>query len=169
MTCPTTINRRTPARHTAVCVMAVLLAVAIATLPCTAAPVSPRYAIGASLIAPTGIDFRVQGKRDAMEFAAGWNINGSRYYIHGDYLMQYFRISSDKEFSGRFYWYHGPGLYLAGDNATLALGFRYVLGMEYLFRGAPIELYFNIAPALQLAPSTAFGIFPALGVRFTFQ
>jgi hypothetical protein len=33
-----------------------------------------------ALIAPTGIDFRVQGKRDAMEFAAGWNINGSRYY-----------------------------------------------------------------------------------------
>ena len=61
------------------------------------------------------------------------------------------------------------GLYLAGDNVTLALGFRYVLGMEYLFRGAPIEMYFNIAPALQLAPSTAFGIFPALGVRFTFQ
>ena len=53
------------------------------------------------------------------------------------------------------------------DNDTL-VGIRLPVGVSYLFKDAPVDLFGEIAPILDVVPETDFGWGAALGARFYF-
>lgn len=50
------------------------------------------------------------------------------------------------------------------DNDAV-IGFRIPVGMSYIFEEAPLDLFLELAPSLNLAPSTDLEMNGALGIR----
>jgi hypothetical protein len=68
---------------------------------------------------------------------------------------------------GRLPLYYGIGgrLVLRGDGEDLGLGARVPLGAGYIFEEAPVELFLEVVPVLELAPDTDLDMDAALGAR----
>lgn len=73
-------------------------------------------------------------------------------------------------------WYVGPGAHLGFWNTNYRNDHDYggtffgvdgVLGLDYKFNGAPIDLSLDIQPELSI-PNGGFDIWGGLGIRFTF-
>lgn len=73
-------------------------------------------------------------------------------------------------------WYVGPGAHIGFWNSNYRSDHDYggaffgidgVLGLDYKFNGAPIDLSLDIQPELSI-PDGGFGIWGGLGIRFTF-
>jgi hypothetical protein len=68
---------------------------------------------------------------------------------------------------GRLPWYYGiGGRVVTGDKAVL--GVRIPLGLVYELASDPIDLFVEIVPVLDVAPSTGFRLNGAIGGRFWF-
>jgi hypothetical protein len=48
------------------------------------------------------------------------------------------------------------------------MGVRFPFGLNYIFEKQPLEVFYEIAPILDLVPSTKFGLNSAVGVRYFF-
>lgn len=68
-------------------------------------------------------------------------------------------------------WYVGPGAHLGfynhHDNESVFLGLDGVLGLDYKFNKAPINLSLDVQPAIDI-PDGSFNIWGGLSIRFTF-
>ena len=139
-----------------------------------------RFGLGIILGEPTGISAKLwTSNRTALDFGLGWSLGGdriskydgyytgeSRVHFHMDYLWHSFDAIRSSE---RFPLYYGVGGRIntgAGYKSSAAV--RGVLGILWLPRRTPIDVFFELVPALQLAPSTGFGIDAGLGVRYFF-
>jgi hypothetical protein len=139
------------------------------------------FGLGVIVGEPTGLSAKLwTSDRTAFDFGLGWSSGGDRigrydgYYdggtrvhFHMDYLWHSFDAIRSTE---RFPIYYGIGGRVntgAGYNSSLAV--RGVLGIAWLPRGTPIDLFLEVAPSLQLTSSTGFGIDAGLGVRYYFQ
>jgi len=49
------------------------------------------------------------------------------------------------------------------------LGLRLPVGLTYLFDGAPVDLFLEAVPSLDLLPGTSFDLDAALGARYWFN
>jgi hypothetical protein len=115
---------------------------------------------------------------NALDFGLGWSVGGdrinyngrydggSRVHFHMDYLWHWFDAIHSSE---RFPLYTGVGGRIntgAGYDASAAV--RGVLGIAWLPRQTPIDVFIELVPSLQIVPSTGFGIDAGLGARFFF-
>ena len=78
-------------------------------------------------------------------------------------------------------WYVGPGVHLGiynndnnnnpndGNDSGTYIGIDGVLGLDYKFTGAPINLSLDWQPSIELGPNRGFyGAWGGLGIRYTF-
>lgn len=97
----------------------------------------------------------------------GFRVTGL-YEIHGDI--------SDIE---GFKWYVGPGAHIGVyndnyyhghqyNNGALSLGVDGVVGLEYKFRDAPIQISVDIQPYVDLLSHPYIDVWGGVGVRYTF-
>jgi hypothetical protein len=119
---------------------------------------------------PTGISYRAWlGSSNAMDFAVGWSFNtknNDNFDIHGAYL---FGRKSDIRIEGyRLPWYFGPGGRIKLGEKDIILGFRFPFGLYYKFRTVPFSMFFELAPGLNITPSTDFDITGGIGFRYIF-
>lgn len=126
------------------------------------------FGLGIVLGEPTGISAKLwTGSANAFDFAAAWSFKGDGHLLlQADYVWHSFdliRVSS-----GRLPLYYGIGgrVILADDPL---LGIRIPLGLNYQFSSAPVDIFAEIAPILDLIPSTDFDLGGGLGVRFWFN
>ncbi len=91
---------------------------------------------------------------------------GTIFRLHGDVLFHNFnRIESTEEFPV----YYGVGAYLSsGGGGDDIFGARAVLGLEYIVQQAPLDLFFELAPMVQLKPSVGIGVGASIGARYYF-
>lgn len=126
--------------------------------------------VGLGLIVgePTGISFKYwTGSTTAFDAALAWSfIDEGAFHIHGDYIFHNMRLISVPEGLLPFYYGIGARLKTADDTK---LGIRVPLGLAYLFKSAPVDIFLEIVPILDLTPKTDFGINAALGARYFFQ
>jgi hypothetical protein len=117
---------------------------------------------------PTGISFKYwTGSTTAFDAALAWSFTDeSAFHIHGDYLFHNMRLISVPE--GMLPFYYGIGARIKTANKT-KLGIRVPLGLTYLFQSAPIDIFLEIVPILDLTPKTDFAINAALGARYFFK
>ncbi len=149
--------------------MLILLLLLIAL--CAAVSCAQRRGFGLGVIVgePTGISFKdwLNGKT-AIDGAIAWSFeHESSFHIHADYLIHAF---DEFETTQSVPLYYGIGGRLKTSNGGDArLGLRGVVGIGYLFREAPIDLFFEIAPILDVAPRTELSVNGGFGARYFFR
>lgn len=115
---------------------------------------------------PTGLSLKSwTSSTNAFDVGLAWSIGRhDAVSIHSDYLWHRFGVFEELE-QGWLPVYYGIGgrIVLAEDDAVL--GARIPLGINYLFEESPIGLFFEIAPVINLIPSTDFDVNGGVGVR----
>lgn len=116
---------------------------------------------------PTGLSAKMwTSERTAIDAAVAWSFVGSGWlHIHADFLMHNFDLINVSE--GSLPVYFGVGAYL-GLASDLGLGARVPVGLAYHFEGAPVEVFFELAPGLALLPEIKFYIGGGIGARYYF-
>jgi len=138
------------------------------------------FGLGVIIGQPTGISAKLwTSSVNAFDFGLGWSIGGARigksaeYYsggnrvhFHMDYLWHSFEAIRSSE---RFPLYYGIGGRVNGGGGyDGSLAVRGVIGIAWFPHNTPVDVFLELAPSLQLAPSTGFGIDAGIGARYFF-
>jgi hypothetical protein len=117
---------------------------------------------------PTGISFKAWlNSRHAFDLALAWTVErNDALHIHGSYLYHNNNFFSPKR--GRMPLYYGIGGRVKAREDRTTVGVRIPFGFEYLFEGAPLGLFLEVAPILDLTPNTELDINSGVGIRFYF-
>lgn len=141
------------------------------------------FGLGLVIGDPTGVSWKawLSGDR-ALQGAVAWSLGGhGAFQTHVDYLFHDNDLIHVNK--GRMSLYYGPGARIRvwGDDrhwhggrwhdsdSRLDLAARIPVGLDYGSAGAPIDVFFEIAPVLALVPSTYFDFDFGLGARFWFR
>ncbi len=125
------------------------------------------FGLGVIVGDPTGLSFKLwQSKNTAIDAAVGWWL-GSYIDMHIDYLIHNFKIIKLRE--GSMPLYFGIGAFGGASGSSGDLGVRVPFGMSYLFSDAPIDIFLEVAPSLNVLPGMWFTLQWGLGARFYFQ
>jgi len=138
----------------------------VVALVLSAGPVSVKaegMGLGIILGEPTGLSGKMwTGGNTAVDGAAAWSFgdNGA-LHLHADYL---FHKNDLLEFASLYYGL-GARVKLTDD---VQVGIRIPFGLVHNLESAPIDIFLEIVPGLNLIPETNFGINGGLGARFYF-
>lgn len=155
-----------------------IVAVAVVTSVVIGASQAGAGGFGAGIMVgePTGLTFKqwMQHSR-AVDFAAAWSFaDETAVHMHMDYL---YHVPGPPEIDIPGLLFHfgvGGRIKLVEDDddkddeADNRLGVRLPLGLDYLFARSHLELYFEVAPLLDLAPSTDLRVNGGVGLRYYF-
>ena len=124
--------------------------------------------IGVILGEPTGLSAKQWlSAEHAIDAAVAWSFsNDTRIQVHGDYLYHRVHFFNADEYEGRIPFYFGIGgraIFGEDDNT---IGARFPLGIGKTLDNAPVELFLEIVPILDVAPDTDFDLNGAIGVRY---
>ncbi len=126
------------------------------------------FGLGIVVGEPTGISGKYWTSRTtALDGAVAWSFNheGS-FYIHADFLKHHFDIIDVTEGQMPLYYGVGGKVVLAEDGI---LGVHVPLGIAYMFETAPLDIFLEIRPGLNLLPATQFDMSGGIGVRYYFD
>jgi hypothetical protein len=159
----------------------ILVASTISMVPCMvfAAGAFEGIGVGAIVGEPTGISVKKWlSPTRAVDFAAAWSFSeNDSLELHGDYLFHDFTLLKPQGIKGRMPVYTGLGVRVklrdsgnsGGRNAhDNLIGVRVPIGISYLFGDAPVDLFGELVPILDLAPDSRFDINLAFGARLYF-
>lgn len=131
-----------------------------------------KNAIGGRFGTANGISFKTALKSNAMlELIGNFRSNNSYDYFQVTGLYEVYNPINGAE---GLNWFYGGGATIGsvkakGFDGDVYLGANGVLGLDYKFNGAPINLSLDWIPTLRLTPNTNFYSGDVgLGVRFTF-
>jgi len=128
------------------------------------------FGLGIVIAGPTGLSANYfYEKQKSLAMAVGWGhsdvqVHVDHLWYRGD-LIVVDRVPIDV--------YMGLGLHLHTidkkykDDET-QIGVRVPVGVSYIFRKIPVQLFGELAPALILVEESAFNIDIALGIRYYF-
>ena len=125
--------------------------------------------LGMILGEPTGVSFKhwVSGKT-AIDAALAWSFAGpgDDIHIHADYLWHTPLRSSDPAVR-RTSFYIGAGGRVRFENDS-RFGARVPFGLVHFIKDAPLDIFVEVAPILDLAPVTELSINGGIGLRYFF-
>jgi len=138
------------------------------------------FGLGVIIGEPTGISAKVwTSSVNAFDFGLGWSIGGDRvgnykgYYnggtrihFHMDYLWHSFEAIHSSERLPLYYGFGGRINSGAGYDGSVAV--RGVFGIAWLPHKAPVDIFLELVPSLQLTSSTGFSIDAGVGARYFF-
>ena len=122
------------------------------------------FGIGIILGDPTGLSAKLYtGCNNAFDFAAAWSFKGDGHLLlQADYVWH---SSLSRTSSGMFALYYGiGGRIIFSDDPNV--GVRIPVGIDYIFSNAPVDIFLEVVPVLDLIPSTDFDLNGGIGVRF---
>jgi len=124
--------------------------------------------LGIILGQPTGVSFKAWTARNqAVDVAVAWAFDREEaVHVHADYLFHNFRLFDVEK--GQFVLYYGIGGRIKAESRT-RFGLRIPIGLSYLFEDVPLELFFELGPIMDLAPSTLFRMSTGVGIRYYFD
>ncbi len=133
------------------------------------------FGLGLILGEPTGLSAKAWlDDQSALDFAAAWSLEGrNSFQLHADYLRHAFVIDVNK---GSLPLYYGIGARVLiledrdrfDDDDDVRLGLRIPLGITYLFDGAPLDIFLELVPVVELIPSTDVDLEGGVGIRYYF-
>lgn len=114
---------------------------------------------------PTGFSAKYwMSQTTALDGAVAWSFqNNGSFYLHADFLNHYFDIIQMESGKMPLYWGFGAKVVLANDPV---LGAHVPLGIAYLFENAPLDIFLEVRPGLNIFPSTQFDMTGGIGVRY---
>ncbi len=134
--------------------------------PASAQNTDGKLGVGIMIGEPTGISLKYwQSQRNAIDGGLAWSLGQyDAIHLHADYLWHNYSVFSDVD-EGQLPFYYGIGGRLVLADNESVIGIRVPVGLNYLFEEAPVGLFLELAPTINLAPSTDFDIGGALGIR----
>ena len=155
-------------------VVLVLLAVTGITVLAWASPIHQGRNFGLGLVAgePSGLSWKYwQGSTNAFDGTLAWSFLDAGYFrANAGYLWHNYKAIKVEQ--GKMPLYYGVGATLWGghfhDHDGANIGVRGVIGMEYIFKGAPFDLFLELAPTLDLVPASGLWLQGGLGGRYYF-
>jgi hypothetical protein len=152
------------------------LVLAVAAVPARAG------SVGLGVIAgePTGVSLKTWlDGRHAMDAALGWSFAAhATLHLHADYLWHDFGLLRPSGVQGRVPVYYGIGGRITlrdddngpdGHDHDDLLGVRFPLGIAWIAATAPVDVFVELAPVLDLVPGTDLSLNAAIGVRYWFR
>jgi len=146
----------------------IMVFVLTAVLACaTAEAQESGFGLGVILGEPTGISGKLWIEDSkAIDGAVAWSFEKeSAVHVHADLLFHSSNISKVEKSKLLFYYGIGGRIKFEDDSKA---GVRVPLGINYLSSGAPLDIFLEIVPLLDLAPSTEFDLNAAIGIRYFF-
>ncbi len=129
---------------------------------------------------PTGLSLKhwVAPTR-AVDAAVAWSFSGrNSLHLHADHLWHNFEALEPNELAGRFPVYVGLGARVRfherrrtrrRSDDDVQVGIRFPLGLEYHFAEAPVEIFGELVPILNVVPDSDFDLNAAVGIRYRFR
>jgi hypothetical protein len=105
----------------------------------------------------------------AIDGAVGWSSHDNTdLYLHGDVLWHNFDLIPVAQ--GRLPVYLGVGglMRFRGDNQDNQAGVRVPVGLSYMFDRVPVDIFVEIAPAIDFTPDVRGDLTGGAGIRFWF-
>lgn len=149
-----------------------------------ATPASEGFGLGVILGTPSGLSLKIPANpNNSINVIAGWDLDDgpgpgpgynddccSSFYLGADYIFYNYNLIRVQR--GRMPLYYGPGLNASfwdapGDD-DVRVGFRIAVGLEYQFATAPFDIFVEIAPGVNVIPSTDGYVSAGIGTRFFF-
>jgi hypothetical protein len=127
------------------------------------------FGLGIMVGEPTGISAKYwTTSNNAFDFGLGYSfLRNSRFHLHGDYLFHAKNIFNTTE---NISLYYGPGARLrVVENDKSRLGIRFNVGLVWIPKNAPVDVFIEIAPLLDVIPETNFSVNGGIGVRYFFN
>ncbi len=136
------------------------------------------FGLGIILGEPTGVSAKLWlSRRSAVDGAIAWSfVDTDHLHLHGDYLWHNYEIIDIEE--GKLPIYYGIGARIRFESRSghivhsredrSRFGVRGVFGIEYIFATTPFDLFFELAPIMDLIPGSEFSLNAALGFRYFF-
>jgi hypothetical protein len=159
---------------------AILIVICVIAMSVTYAQAKEGLGLGIIIGEPTGLSLKKWiDDKQAIDAAAAWSFSeNDSFQFHADYLVHNFSLLKYANIKkGRLPLYFGIGGRIKfkdenegkgrNDDDTL-VGIRVPLGISYLFAGAPVDLFGEIVPVLDIVPDTEFDLNAAIGARFYF-
>lgn len=125
--------------------------------------------VGVGFIAgdPTGISGKIWlSNTNALDLIAGFSTSSEYIELRADYVWHEFSLFPVK--SGQLPLYYGMGLGTAIARNAPVLSVRGVVGIEYLFATAPLDVFLELGPGAAIIPDSRFDFSGGLGMRFFF-
>lgn len=170
--------------------IALLGLVALTTGLATAQNQRNSFGLGIVLGNPSGLSAKIPAGANSINAILGYNAYGGPHwgydcpgpgpnncydngslYLGADYIFYNYNLIRVSK--GRLPLYYGPGLNAtfwdapAGADAV-RVGIRVAVGLEYQFASAPFDIFFEIAPGINVIPNTSGYVSAGLGTRFFF-
>jgi len=132
------------------------------------------FGLGVILGEPTGLSLKYWLDADrAIDGGAALSYSeNDSFQLHGDYLIHDYDLFNADDLP--FYYGLGARLKFKDDDGGgrnrhhEIFGIRIPLGITYLFEDAPLDLFFELVPVLDLSPEVELDIGAAIGLRFYF-
>jgi hypothetical protein len=123
------------------------------------------FGLGIILGEPTGLSAKYwTSSNTAFDFGLGYSfLKNSKFHLHADYLFHIKNLSHTTE---NISFYYGPGARLRVDNDKSRLGIRFNVGLVWIPKNAPIDVFLEIAPLMDVIPETKFYVNGGVGVRY---
>ena len=133
----------------------------------TAALAGEGIGVGVIVGEPTGLSGKMwMSNNTAIDLGLAWSFSGENdFHVHGDYLWHNFSLIKVEK--GKLPIYFGVGA-RARFGTDTQIGVRFPVGLAYLFDQAPIDIFLEFAPIMDLIPDTKFDFNGAIGARFFF-
>jgi hypothetical protein len=133
-----------------------------------------KFGLGLILGEPTGLSLKYWFDTErAIDGAVAWSYSeNDSLQLHADYLIHNYDVFDTKELP--FYCGLGARLKFKEDDGRGRnehhdiFGIRIPLGVTYVFDEAPVDLFFEIVPVLDLAPDIELDLNAAVGLRIYF-
>lgn len=152
-------------------ILIVLLATSLLIVQQQTADAQDRgFGVGAVIGSPDGLSYKAWVSNDmAVAGAVSFTItnNASSFYTHADFLMHKFYEDLNWDV-GTLHYAYGGGVsvtWLEWANDSV-YGVRLPSGIGFNFTDVPADLFFEIAPTIDVSPDFRFGFNGALGFRF---
>jgi hypothetical protein len=129
-----------------------------------------KFGAGIIIGEPTGLSAKYfLNDKLAIDGAAGWSFDDhTEFYLHSDLLYHKFDLINVSK--GRVAVYFGGGVLcrFRDDDHDNEVGVRVPVGISYMFENAPVDIFAEIAPGIDLSPSTRGDITGGIGIRYWF-
>ena len=151
-----------------VLLQAALILVTLLVTLSPAAAEEKRFGLGLIVGEPTGLSANYMlGPDNSIDLAVAWNVSGGNdFVLHADYLWymhDFFQAGTAKM---PLYFGVGGRMVLRNNDSD-KFGVRVPIGVSYRFADPGfVELFGEVAPVLDLAPSMKMSFNAGIGVRF---
>jgi hypothetical protein len=133
-----------------------------------------RFGLGIMVGEPTGLSAKLwTTQTNALDFGLGWSAfdnrhnSGTLVHFHMDYLWHSFDAIRSSE---RFPIYYGiGGRFNGGSGNDGSFAVRGVLGIAWLPRATPIDIFLELVPSFEITPASGFALDASVGIRYFFD